>query len=67
MRKFIDLDHPFFVPPWRRHLTVTVALAWGFFELSMGAYLWALLFLGLGGIALYQFRTIDWSKYDNGA
>ncbi len=65
MHKLVDLDHPFFAPAWRRHLTVAVCVAWGCFELYMGAMFWAVLVLGLGALAQWQFTRIDWSKYDD--
>ncbi|MEP1963606.1 hypothetical protein [Tateyamaria sp.] len=67
MRKLIDLDHAFFARPSRRYITVAVCALWGLFELSMGATLWATLFFGIGAIAVWQFRQIDWSKYDGGS
>jgi len=66
MRTFINLDHAFFAQPWRRYLTVALCLAWGLFEFVMGAVFWSALFIGAGVIALWQFRQIDWSKYDGG-
>jgi len=66
MQKLINLDHGFFAPAWRRHLTVAVSLGWGVFELVLGNAAWALIFFALGAVALWQFRQIDWSKYDGG-
>ncbi|MEO9572561.1 MAG: hypothetical protein ABJ263_18685 [Tateyamaria sp.] len=64
--KFINLDHAFFAQPLRRTLTLAVCFGWGGFEALMGNLGWAAIFLGLGAIALWQFRKIDWSKYEGG-
>ncbi|WP_299730435.1 hypothetical protein [uncultured Tateyamaria sp.] len=66
MRRLIDLDHAFFAQAWRRHLTLGACFGWGLFEVLLGNLIWALIFLGLGAVALWQFRQIDWSKYDGG-
>ncbi|MEM6373103.1 MAG: DUF3329 domain-containing protein [Pseudomonadota bacterium] len=66
MQKLMNLDHAFFAVPWRRFLTLVICFGWGMFELSLGNAIWSLVFLGLGAVALYQFRQIDWSKYDGG-
>jgi hypothetical protein len=47
---YLDLDHPFFLPLWRRVLTVAVCLGWALFELSGGHYFWAVI---VGAAALY--------------
>lgn len=60
MRKLIDLYHPFFAPVWVRVVTVLVAIAWGLFELSTGAVLWAVVFIGIGVVCAWQFATIDY-------
>ncbi|WP_306120365.1 MULTISPECIES: DUF3329 domain-containing protein [unclassified Roseitalea] len=46
-------DHPMFKPLWVRIAVVAVAGLWGLFELSTGAYLWALIFLALAGVAFH--------------
>ncbi|MBU2994596.1 hypothetical protein Q4555_05490 [Octadecabacter sp. 1_MG-2023] len=61
MRKLIDLYHPFFAPAWIRVAIVIVLAAWGLFELSTGAVLWAIIFIGIGVICAWQFATIDYS------
>ncbi|WP_415402231.1 hypothetical protein [Tateyamaria sp. SN3-11] len=66
MRPLINFDHAFFAIPWRRHLTVAICVLWGLFELWTGAVLWAVVFLGVAGLAQWRFGQIDWSKYDGG-
>ena len=61
------LDHPFFVQPWRRHLTVAVCVLWGLFELSTGAVGWAVFTFAIGAFAQWQFSRVDWAKYDEEA
>ncbi len=60
--RFFDLAVPFFLPMWRRVLTVIVSKLWAMVELANGETLWALLFAGLAGIAIWQFVTADWAK-----
>ena len=55
MMKFFDLNHPFFIPLWRRIVTVGVAASWGVFEILMGATGWGMVFLGLAAFAFYGF------------
>ncbi|MDZ4095593.1 MAG: hypothetical protein U1D35_11900 [Paracoccaceae bacterium] len=42
--QFIDPDHPFFKPVWRRWVTVVLPLGWAGFELAAGNPGWAVLF-----------------------
>lgn len=62
-----DLDLPFFAPPWRRQAVLLVCFGWAAFEALNAAFGWAIVFAGLGGIAWWQFRKIDWSKYEDGS
>ncbi|WP_299614648.1 hypothetical protein [uncultured Tateyamaria sp.] len=62
----LNLDHAFFAPAWRRYLTVAICVLWGLFELSTGAVIWGVIFLGLAALAQWQFMRVDWSKYDGG-
>jgi hypothetical protein len=55
MRSFLDLNHPFFRPLWRRVAVVAVCFGWAAFEVANGALLWGALFAGLGAIAAWQF------------
>jgi hypothetical protein len=50
IRTLFDLDHPFFVPRWRRVAVVAVCLAWACFEFIGGTPFWGMLF---GAIGLY--------------
>ncbi|HEV8033495.1 hypothetical protein [Yoonia sp.] len=58
---FFDLGVPFFLPLWRRVVTVVLPLLWAMVEFANGAPLWALLFVALGGIAIWKFATTDWA------
>lgn len=64
--KLINLDHAFFARPWRRLMTLAVCFGWGGFEATLGNLGWTALFFGIGAVAAWQFRRIDWSKYDGG-
>ena len=57
---FFDLAVPFFLPVWRRVVTVVVPILWAIMEFANGAAFWGLIFLALGGIAIWQFLTADW-------
>ena len=50
MKKFLDLDHPFFRPLWIRVLVVVLAGGWAVLEFVTGSPLWGVLF---GAIAAY--------------
>jgi hypothetical protein len=52
-RKFLDADHPFFAPVWRRWVTALFPLIWALFELSAGNMGWALAFGAVGVYAFY--------------
>lgn len=54
-RRFLDPDHSFFRPLWRRVLVVALCLGWALFELSQGNVFWAILFGALGLYAAYVF------------
>ncbi len=49
-----DMRHPFFLPLWRRILTVGICLGWALMELLTGSPGWALLFGAVGGWAGWQ-------------
>lgn len=53
--KFLDPDHPFFKPVWRRWLTAVLPLGWAIVELASGNALWALLF---GAVGIYAFWVL---------
>lgn len=51
--KFIDPDHPFFTPRWRRWVTVLFPLVWAGVEVWFGNPGWAALFAAAGAYAGY--------------
>lgn len=53
--KFLDVQHPFFIPLWRRIAVVAICLGWAGFELVAGSVFWALLFGALGLYCAHQF------------
>ena len=53
--KFLDPNHPFFKPVWRRGLTALVPLAWAIVEIATGNTLWAVLF---GAVGVYAFWVL---------
>ncbi len=53
--KFLDPDHPFFKPVWRRWATVAVPLAWCAVEFASGSPGWAVLF---GAAGVYAFWVL---------
>lgn len=57
----LQLDHPFFLPPWRRWLTVALCLGWGLWELVQDHVIWGGFFIGLGVAAGWSFARIDWT------
>lgn len=55
-----DLQVPFFIPVWRRVLTVGITLGWAVFEVLTGSPGWGLLFGAAGLYAFYGF-FIAWT------
>ncbi len=53
--RFLDLEHPFFLPAWRRAAVVALCLGWALVELSAGQFFWAILFGAAGAYAAYGF------------
>ncbi|WP_323766675.1 hypothetical protein [Antarctobacter sp.] len=51
----MDVQHPFFLPLWRRIVTVVLCLGWAGLELSWGNPLWATLFAAVGAYCAHQF------------
>jgi hypothetical protein len=51
--RFLDPDHPFFRPAWRRWATAILPLAWAAFELVSGSPGWAILFGAVGAYAFW--------------
>jgi hypothetical protein len=55
MNRFLDLDHPFFIPLWRRVLIVVACLGWAVFEFTAASPLWGTLFAVIGLYAGWHF------------
>jgi hypothetical protein len=55
MKRFFDVQVPFFIPLWRRVVTVAACLGWAALELWWGNPGWALLFGALGLYCAHQF------------
>ncbi len=56
MSRFLDLDHPFFIPLWRRVLIVVACLGWAAVEfLGTGSPLWGTMFAAVGLYAGWHF------------
>lgn len=51
--QFLDADHPFFKPVWRRWATALIPLGWAGFEGATGNFGWAILFGGAGAYAFW--------------
>ncbi|MDN5787414.1 hypothetical protein [Pseudorhodobacter sp.] len=58
--KFFDLHHPFFLPLWRRVLTVGITAGWAVVELSMDGPGWAALFGSAAAYCAYVFFFTDY-------
>lgn len=52
--KFLDPQHPFFQPLWRRIVTVVAPAAWAVVEFYNESPGWAVIFLGAAGYAAWQ-------------
>jgi|APEBP8051073178_1049388.scaffolds.fasta_scaffold00002_386 hypothetical protein len=52
-RKFLDPDHPFFRPVWRRWATAGFPLAWAAVELYNNNLVWAMMFGAVGAYAFW--------------
>ena len=55
MSRFFDLDHPFFIPLWRRVLIVVACLGWALLELVAASPFWGMLFAAIGLYAGWHF------------
>lgn len=51
--KFLEADHPFFLPLWRRIAVVAVCAGWALLEWLTQSPLWALLASGLAVYTAY--------------
>ncbi|SFR41719.1 hypothetical protein [Litoreibacter janthinus] len=56
--KFLDLRHPFFLPLWRRVITVALVGGWGLFEAVTGNIGWAVVFGGAALWCAYEFFAV---------
>ena len=57
----LDLEHPFFVPLWRRVLIVVLTLGWAAFEfLVTAAPFWGMLFAAIGLYCAWTFFKGDY-------
>jgi hypothetical protein len=54
MRLF-DVQHPWFIPLYRRIIVVVLLLGWTVFEFLRGSPFWGVLFGGLGLYCAHQF------------
>ncbi|MGP6086862.1 hypothetical protein [Antarctobacter jejuensis] len=55
LKSTFDIQHPFFLPLWRRIVVVVLALGWALVELIGGNPGWALLFGASGLYCAHQF------------
>jgi hypothetical protein len=55
MSSFIDPQHPFYRPLWRRVAIVALCLGWGVYEFVSGSPFWGVLFVALGLFCAWQF------------
>lgn len=55
MKNPIDVQHPWFIPLWRRIATVGASLGWAALEISWGHPGWAALFGFIGLYCAHQF------------
>ncbi len=51
--KFLDANHPFFRPVWRRWVTAALPLGWAVVEIVMGNPGWAMMFGAAGAYAAW--------------
>lgn len=56
--KLLDLDHPFFLPMWRRYATIAVCVVWATAEWATHSPFWATL---ATGTALYCIYALLWN------
>ena len=54
MKKFLDADHSFFAPVWRRWITILVPAIWAVVEFSMDSPGWGVLFAALAAYAFWE-------------
>jgi len=65
--KALGLRQPFFLPLWRRVVTVVLVLGWAIVEFVSAAPLWGVLFGAIGLVAAWEFFVaFDPAKYTEG-
>ena len=55
-----SVDHPIFLPLWRRVLVVVLIFAWTIFEIRMDSHIWALVFGVIGLWCAWNFFKGDY-------
>ncbi len=58
--KLFDFQHEFFNPLRRRIVCVAVCFSWGIVEFVTNAPFWGVIFVGISGVAAWQF-FVKWS------
>ncbi|TNC69135.1 hypothetical protein [Rubellimicrobium roseum] len=48
MDRLFDLNHPFFIPLWRRVAIVVACVLWAMVEAATGSIMWSALFASIG-------------------
>lgn len=66
MKKFFNLDDPFFAPLWIRATIVVLLGFWTMIELVAGAQGWAVFFAALTVFSAWRFAVIDYTNEDGG-
>lgn len=57
-----SVEHPFFLPLWRRILLVAAIFGWTIVEIRMGAVFWAALFIAIGLWCSWSFFKGDFAE-----
>ena len=69
MNILFNLRHPFFLPLWRRGLTVALSAGWALIELSSGSPGWAIMFGAVAAFCAYEFFIVfdpeEYKEKDN--
>ena len=63
LRKFLDIQIPFFIPMWRRVVFTGGVLLWALIELVSGQPFWAVMFGAAGLYMAHQF-FVAWDPKD---
>ena len=62
MKKFFNLDDPFFAPLWIRTTIVVLLGLWTMIEFFAGAQGWAAFFAALAVFSAWRFAVIDYTS-----